>query len=153
MFRAENDILKLISSRNESGRFFSRFLTHFWSFLVILGHKCHILWVRNLGARGTPPPNFNMFRLRDPRSTQAPRWGRLRPAVQRRGKELRKWHLPFAPGLLNVPRRSHPGQRKQRKPNAAQFRGGREVDRPRGMVFSSNPRPMGGLWMFQLRKP
>ena len=28
--------------------------------------------------------------------------------MEGRGRDLCKWHLPFAPGLLNVPRRSHP---------------------------------------------
>ena len=49
---------------------------HFGSFWV----KVTIVWVRDLGARGAPPPNFNLsfgcvkFRLWDPRS-------RVRPAV------------------------------------------------------------------------
>ena len=61
MFRAENDILKLSSSSQIEMKAVG-FFSIFDPFLVIFGDfgsKVTIVWVRDLGARGTRPPNFN----------------------------------------------------------------------------------------------
>ena len=62
MFRAGNDILKLSSSSAIEMKV-ADFFPFFDPFLVIFVHfgsEVTILWVRDLGARGTRPPTFNM---------------------------------------------------------------------------------------------
>ena len=62
MFRAENDILKLSTSSPIEMKVVD-FFSILDPFFVIFGHfesKVTFLWVKDPGARGTPPPNFNM---------------------------------------------------------------------------------------------
>ena len=84
VFRAENDMLKLSSSSPIEMMVvdFFRFMTDpFWVIFGHFGSKVTILWARDLGARGTPPPNFNMGFVY---GTQGrPGWGRVRAALGR----------------------------------------------------------------------